>query len=214
MNKIAGISIFLTLILIGCVTSMTEAPVHIPSATPTIWISSPSPTFFIGDGGVITGYPCKSPCFFGIRIGRTPFGQVISVLEENGISSCIKDDSMEVFCDEKIVIGGDPSTNLVNGVGYYPEHPISLDQIISTYGSPDTIQVIPTSIPEAPKTVILLMFDELRMRIRLPEIDGTEYFVSASIEVELVNYFDYIIYAAMNKNVYAQSWNGYGVYMP
>lgn len=200
-------------ILIGCTPIVNE--VKHPTPGPTITPSFPTAptTVLIGDGGVITGRPCASPCFFGILVGQTPIEKVISTLEENGLSPCIQNEKMTILCGDNF-IGADPETHLVNGIGYYPDSSIYVEEIILEHGAPDSIQVIPTGIPEAPKIVVLLLFDTLKMRIILPEIDGREYSVTSSTKIELVNYFDDTIYAEINGDLFSQSWKGYTTYTP
>jgi hypothetical protein len=52
------------------------------------------------------------------------------------------------------------------------------------------------------------------MRIELSEAQGTNNDVSASSEIELINYFDDIMYFEITKNIFSQPWKGYGVYQP
>jgi len=197
--------ILLLLVLTACTTFQTGVQTRVPIAPAETPFPLAVPTPFIGDGGMITGQPCALPCFFGIHIGGTSLEQVILILEDNGISSYSQDEEPKILCRNRIVVGVNKSTFIVDSIGYYPNITITVEEIILKHGAPDAIQVIPTSIPEAPKTAILLMFDELRMRIIPPEIDGREYFISGSTEIESVNYFDETLYAETNDSTFSQS---------
>jgi hypothetical protein len=140
--------------------------------------------------------------------------QVIPTLENNGIFSCKQDVGRKVICGNSIIVGVNKSTDIVNSIGYYPDDVVKIDAILQKYGPPDVVHVIPTGIPEGPTTAILLFFDKLKMRIELPESQGTNYAVSASSKVELINYFDDILYSEMTENIFSQPWKGYGVYQP
>ena len=219
--KIVVLHISLVFILTACASSTPQTPSQtpqVPSQTPIAATPKPFPTplpeIWIGDGGLISGNPCLAPCFNGVRIGETMIDQVIPILDDNRIYPCIQDTSTSVFCSNKILVEVNSSSYLVVAIGYYPNVKISIGEIILKYGEPNIIHVVPTGIPEGPTTVILLLFDELGMRIRLPTIDGREYKLSASSKVELVNYFDEVLYQEMRQNLFSQPWNGYGAYYP
>jgi hypothetical protein len=191
MNKIVDTLIVLMIVTVAC-NSFTNFP--------------------IGDGGVITGQPCAAPCFFGIRVNETPFEQVLPTLERYKINSCAQDNNLTILCNNRILIGANSSTSIVDSIGYYPDSTVHIDEIILKYGTPDNIHVVPSSIPETPKTVMLLFFDESGMRVRLPETDGFDYTVLTTIPVELINYFDAANYAMVKESQFSQPWKGYGTY--
>lgn len=206
--------ILFLMILVSCTTQKTELPTQI-SVTPTL---TPLPTVedvrSIGDGGLISGQPCASPCFFGIRIGETQFDQAVSMLESNDIYPCYQDTLSTILCGDSITIGASESTTIVDSIGYYPDIEVSIGELIFKYGAPNILHVIPTGTPEAPTIVMLLLFDTLKMRIRLSEIEGISYTVTTSSKIELINYFDDILYSEVAANMFSQSWKGYGTYMP
>lgn len=214
MNKISILLIPFLIVIGACGPFESDLPTQTP-ATPTLFPPTIVPDIpFIGDGGLISDQPCASPCFYGVRIGETKFDQVVPVLESNGIFPCFHDDPTTILCGYKILVGMSSSTNLVDSVGYYPDTVISIKELLFKYGVPNTLLVVPTGIPEATKIVVLLLFDTLKMRIILPEIDGREYSVTSSTKIELVNYFDDTIYAGINGGLFSQSWKGYTTYTP
>ncbi len=121
MNRAPFPLILFMMILVSCTIQKTELSTQIP-VTPTL---TPLPTIedvrFIGDGGLISGQPCASPCFFGISIGETQFGQVISILERNDIYPCYQDTLSTILCGDSIIIGANRSTTVVDSIGYYPD---------------------------------------------------------------------------------------------
>lgn len=213
MNRI--LIALLMLIVVSCVAPKSKLPTAIPdnrlSQTP---LEIDENKTAIGDGGLISEQPCNAPCFFGIRIGETRLEQVIPTLEESGIVTCKQDVELRILCGNNILIGTNESTTFVDRIGYEPSNTIFLRDVIAKYGSPELVHVIPTGIPEAPTTDTLLFFDEWEMRIRLPTVDGMNYIVSGSSEVELVNYFDETLYNELRQNVYSQPWGGYATYQP
>lgn len=210
VNRAPFPSILFLMILVSCTIQKTELPTQIP-VTPTL---TPPPTIedvpLIGDGGLISGKPCASPCFFGVRVGETQFDQAISILESNDIYPCYQESPSIIVCGDSIIIGGSQSTALVDSIGYYPNMDISIGELILKYGSPNTLHVIPSGIPEAPTTAILLFFDALKMRVHLPEVDATEYAVSNLSKVEYIDFFDESLYSELTVNMFSQTWDGYG----
>lgn len=173
-----------------------------PSAMPKIWI---------GDGGLISGVPCRTPCFFGVRAGETPIDQVVTIFRDNGVYPCAYDDEITIICDD-ILTGANPETRLVDRLGYYPDEPITVEEVIALYGFPNGVEIIPTGIPEMPNSVALFGFDELNMRLELQEIEGEEYAIVASTRIMFITYFDQLTYLSL-KGI-QQQWKGYGVYSP
>lgn len=62
----------------------TVAPIEAVQSEP-VSIKTP-----IGDGGIITGYPCVAPCFIGIYPGKTQFDEAISTLAKTDVGDCKK----------------------------------------------------------------------------------------------------------------------------
>ena len=208
-NIIALIS-FLT-VLVACAAPQTTIPTRMP-ITPSQTPFLPTEVVLsIGDGGLLTGQPCASPCFFGIRIGETSLNQIVSKLESNGISSCTRDTD-GISCGFAVFIGVHSSTLIVNSIGYLPSVPVSIGNVIEKYGNPDLLQVFPGDIPEYSHISILLFWDSIHMRIHLPEIDGETYVIEKNTYIELVTFFDETQYADLRKNAFSRPWQGYGTY--
>ncbi|KXK15370.1 MAG: hypothetical protein UZ14_CFX002000390 [Chloroflexi bacterium OLB14] len=185
-------------------TAILPTPKTYPTALPETWI---------GDAGLVSGKPCFAPCFFGIFAGQTSINQAFDFLEANGDLFCVFDNETDIVCDN-IIVTANPSTSLVESLGFSLDKMISVESIISVYGEPNYIKIQRTSIPEAPKSFSILMFDEVKMVIWLPEISGEQYPILHSTSPELIMYFDDTNYV-ITKDLYAPSpWNGYGIYEP
>src|SRR5689334_4503754 len=90
MKRKAALSMLFLAALFSCAAPKTATPTQERVIEPT---NASYRSFFpkdaeIGDGGVLSGLPCPSPCAFGIQIGETQLDQVIPELEKNGISGC------------------------------------------------------------------------------------------------------------------------------
>ncbi len=215
-RNVAAIILLLT-ILVGCGTPKAEFPtqsVIVPSQTPLL----PTEAIFpIGDGGLISNRPCASPCFFGVRLGETPLDQVASLLKENGIFPCYLPSHTAILCGDGIAISSDPSTFIVDGIQYDPAVLITVEEIIRKYGNPNFVRVTLGGIPEAPKISALLLWDSIRMRIDLPEIDEKEEqgdVIESTTEIQWIIFLDETSYSNLTTDEYAQPWKGYGTYKP
>lgn len=204
-------------ILVACSAPKSEVPTQ-TLITPTQTLFPPTVVVLpIGDGGLITGQPCESPCFFGIRIGETPLNQVVSSLKDNGISPCSLSSDTTIFCGENntsIAIGADPITFIVDGIQYDPSVPITVEEISKKYGDPNFIHVSSGDIPEAPSISVLLLWDSIKMRIDLPETKEESYMVENSTQIQWIIFLDGTSYSNLTANGYIQPWKGYGTYKP
>lgn len=214
MNK----HLFIAVLLLHVTASCAPNEELIRTETPTPVSYAPSLNVIdilsIGDGGLISGKPCSVPCFYNVILGETPKDSIVTILEEQGFHQCDQDLEGNVRCAERILISWLPETNIVNGIGYYLERKVTVEEVVKKYGDPDIVVIVPTGIPETPATTVLLLFDEYKMRLRLPEADLADYHISETTEIELVNYFDDVNYAEQRENMFSQSWQGYGVYEP
>jgi hypothetical protein len=91
MKRNIAVSILFAILLVSCTAAKTAIPTQVIDLENMEII--PAMTYLaedidIGDGGLLLGQPCASPCTFGIQIGETQLDQVIPVLENNGISRC------------------------------------------------------------------------------------------------------------------------------
>jgi len=175
----------------------------------------------IGDGGLLSGLPCSSPCVFGIRVGETYFDQVMPLLEKNGISKCMTEQSVSwvaINCGmSRFNVQADAHTNLVNGVWFYPNISISLGKIIEKYGDPNFVSLDREGLPEAPTVKMNLYWDSIQMLVALPEIDGKIYVVKKATKVEGVDFSDEILYQDSSEvefGAFYKLWTGYGAYQP
>ncbi|MEW6402993.1 MAG: hypothetical protein AB1649_14435 [Chloroflexota bacterium] len=204
MNRIP--SFLLAIVLVGC------ASLNVKDITPTP-VQQGVQAMDIGDGGLITGIPCSAPCFFGVYAGKTQLNQVVDSLSKSAIDSCHESSEKTILCDS-IVIEADPSTQIVNTIGYVPSVTITLEELISKYGKPTMLSIIPSGIPEYPATTVLVFFDTVQMRVRLPEIDGVKYAISPLTDVDLVVYFDNSLYEKAKSDEFLTEWTGFGTYEP
>lgn len=221
MNKSPFVLILFLIALISCIapvekfqTQIPAGPTQTPSSPDAIPIQPVVEMLSIGDGGLISDIPCAAPCFFGITSGETSKDRVIPILEEQGFHQCIEDSENNIRCAERAVVSFASSTNIIIGIGYYPDSDISIEKLIVKHGDPDVVTVIPSGIPEAPSSTILLFFDKLNMRIRLPEVIAVDYPITKSTKVELVNYFGDTLYSEQRDSMFSQPWKGYGTYRP
>lgn len=218
MKRKIAVSILFVSLLVSCTAAKTVIP------TQDIDLENleiiPAMTYLaedidIGDGGLLSGQPCLSPCAFGVRIGETQLDQVIPVLENNGISRCWTEPNISwslVSCGgNRLRIQVDMHTSLVNSISYDPSVPISLGVIIEKYGGPNYVTVD----PEAAGTIHpRLYWNSLRMVVPLPVISGEVYDVRTTTIVEAISFSDENLYRTSEKesDPYYKPWNGYGRY--
>jgi hypothetical protein len=208
-------SILLLLMLSACVSPKDEIPTRIAvSLTQT-----PMPTSYvakIGDGGLISGQPCASPCFFGIHIGETRFDQVIPILKTNGIYPCRQVSERNIFCTTSntanVVVAMNESTFLVDGISYNPSVSILVGDVIIKYGEPNSVylELDDTGTPEFPKLLMSLSWDSMKIGGDLTEISARDqiYIVESTSEIQWVSLGEGGYFAQ------AQPWRGYGPYKP
>lgn len=170
----------------------------------------------IGDGGLLAGRPCSSPCVFGVRAGETKLDQVIPLLENNGISECSTEPNVSWFlfyCSEnRLFVQVDTHTNLVNAIWFHPTVSISLGDVIEKYGEPSYVTV---NYESALRTIQPHFFwNSIRMVIVLPEISGETYAIEKTTAVEGISFSDETLYRASEKEAdpFYRPWNGYGLY--
>lgn len=171
----------------------------------------------IGDGGVLSGVPCSAPCVFGIRVGETPFDQVLPTLEKNGIASskCFQEPSVSWYlftCGAgRLNVQVETQTNIVSAVWLLPNDPISFGEMIEKYGEPNYV----TLDQEGVDTIHPRFYwNSIRMSVVLPEISGNTYDVEKTTAVEGVSFSDENLYRLSDKETssYYKPWKGYGIY--
>ena len=105
MKRKIAFSVWFVIVLVSCTVAETSVPtqaIDLENMDPTEAVAFLGEDIDIGDGGLLSGLPCSSPCTFGIRIGETQLEQVIPILEKNGISRCWTEPSVSWFlvsCD-------------------------------------------------------------------------------------------------------------------
>lgn len=216
-RKIALLILFASL-LVSCTAVETRVPtqdIDLENMDPTTAIAYLAEDIDIGDGGLLSGQPCTSPCTFGIHIGETQLDQVIPVLENNGISRCWTEPNLSwslISCGgNRLNVQVDMHTGLVTAIWFDPSVPISLGDIIEKYREPD----YGTVDQDAPgRTRLRFYWNSIRMVVLLPEISSDTYAVRSTTEVEKISFSDETVYRTSDKasNPYYQPWKGYGLY--
>lgn len=220
MKRKIAIPVLFVSLLVSCTAANTEIPtqvIDLEKMDPETAMAYVAEDIDIGDGGLLSGQPCASPCTFGIRIGETPLEQVIPVLDNNGVSRCLTEPNISwslVSCGgSRLNVQVDMQTNLVNAIWFDPSVPITLGEIIEKYGEPNYVTVT----QDAPDTTrVIFYWDSIRMLVSLPEIAGGVYEVRKTTEVKGIDFSDETLYQTSDKesNPYYKPWNGYGMYQP
>ena len=221
MKRKIAFSVWFVIVLVSCTVAETSVPtqaIDLENMDPTEAVAFLGEDIDIGDGGLLSGLPCSSPCTFGIRIGETQLEQVIPILEKNGVSRCWTEPSVSWFLvscgGSRLNVQVATDTNLVNGIWFYPSAPISLGDIIEKYGEPNYVTVDQEGGPGAvhPR----FYWNSIRMLVTLPEIAGEAYDVEKTTEVEGISFSDETLYRTSEKasDLYYKPWKGYGIYHP
>ena len=221
MKRKIAFSVWFAIVLVSCTAAETRVPtrtVDLENMDPTTAMAYLGEDIDIGDGGLLSGLPCSSPCTFGIRIGETQLEQVIPILAKNGVSRCWTEPSVSwslVSCGgNRLNVQVATNTNLVNGIWFYPSVPISLGDIIEKYGEPNYITVDRDGGPGAVHPRIY--WNSIRMVITLPEIADEAYDIEKTTEVEGISFSDETLYRTSEKasEPYHKPWKGYDIYQP
>lgn len=218
MKRKIAISVLFVILLVSCTAAKTVIPtqeIDLENMDPATARAYLAEDIDIGDGGLLSGLPCPSPCAFGISVGETQLDQVIPVLENNGVSRCWTEPNISwslVSCGgNRLNVQVDMHTSLVNAIWFDPSIPISLSDIIEKYGEPNYVTVD----QEAPGTIHPRFYwNSIRMSILLPEISGETYPVEKTTEIEAIQFSDENLYRTSEKesDPYYKPWNGYGIY--
>jgi len=220
MKRSIAVWMLFVSLLVSCTAARTEAPtqaIDLENMDPTTAIAYLAEDIDIGDGGLLSGHPCPSPCAFGIHVGETQIDQVIPVLGNNGISRCWTEPNVSwslISCGgNRFRVQVDMHTSLVNAVSFDPSVPVSLGDIIEKYGEPNYVTVD----QDGPGTIHPRFYwNSIRMLVSLPEISGETYKVIQTTEVEDVDFSDENLYRTTEKatDPYYKPWTGYGIYRP
>jgi hypothetical protein len=210
----------LVLILVSCSALRTEAPaqgsdLEDPGITATMTYLTQD--IDIGDGGLLSGRPCPSPCAFGVRIGETQLDQVIPVLESNGISRCWTEPNLswsQISCGgTRLNVQVTMDTRLVSAIWFHPSVPVSLGDIIEKYGEPNYVTLDQEVARQLhPK----LYWNSLRMLVVVPDVFSEFFDAGNTTQAEEISFSDENIYRFADKeaNPNFQPWDGYGMYQP
>lgn len=220
MKRKIALSILFALLLVSCTAAQPVTPAQ-PIDLEDMEVI-PAMTYLaedidIGDGGLLSGQPCASPCAFAVHIGETQLEQVIPILEDNGISRCWTEPNLTwslVSCGgNRLNVQVARDTNLVVAIWFDPSLPVSLRDLTEKYGAPGYVTVD----QNAPDRIVLRVYwNAIRMSVTLPEISGDSYDVERKTEMEAVQFSDETVYRAADQasNPYYQPWHGYGPYRP
>jgi hypothetical protein len=172
----------------------------------------------IADGGFLSGEPCAPPCFWGIVPGNTTEAEAKQILQTKGLSQGCKAYDNEarsgtrgINCQFIMNISFQLGTDIVYAVGFRPSQKITVEDVITKYGKPDSVSVLPSGIPEDPHTVMLLYYNRMNTRLNLPDQTGITFLVKPSTEVENIAYFDVDRYEKFLRHSF-QKWEDYGEY--
>jgi hypothetical protein len=176
----------------------------------------------IGDGGLLSGQPCESPCFFGVRLGETEFDQIIPILKTNGLSPCFKnlrsEDWMSVFCGidkPRVTVDIREETLIVNGIGYLPGIPLSVGNIIAKYGEPNYVQALLTR--DDSNNLLMtatLYWDTIAMEVDLSPTKDTgehQYQIESTTSAESIYFQEAEDYMRFSREG-SETWRGYDFY--
>jgi len=222
MKRKIAISVLMVILLVSCTATKTVIPtqeIDLENMDPATAFAYLAEDIDIGDGGLLSGQPCASPCAFGIRIGETQLDQVIPVLENNGISRCWTERNLSwslISCGgNRLNVQVDRDTRLVCAIWFDPSVPIFLGDIIEKYGEPNYVTIDQDGGPG--RTHPRFYWNSIRMLVTLPELSGDTYEVERTTEIEGINFSNENIYRISDKESnphYYKPWNGYGMYQP
>jgi hypothetical protein len=221
VNKKILAFILLLVAIVSCSSPKPEPTVKatdFPTVSPTQAVVE---MLAIGDGGLFSGQPCASPCFFGIRIGETLSEQVIPTLRRYDIFPCTYNGERIIGCgagsNAVAWVTIERSTSIVDGIGYYPNSSIAVENIIIKYGNPNHVRVWLDDIGEELILYTSLLWNSTRMEVDLrtaPNDEWRYFVIEKSTEVGWIWFMGEINYSELSTNEYSQPWNGYGIYKP
>lgn len=194
----------------------------------------------IGDGGLFSDPSCGAPCFWGMKPGQTTESEARRVLDERAVTNDCHDwrnmssawytmsppGASGIECEFQgrgpsgspgvILIAFSPQTDVVNGISFTPAGLVTLKDIMHKYGSPSSVAIWNSGIPEHSTIDTEILFDSFLMAIGLAQQDGRLYDVRPDAQVQNVRYASSADYAAYRQRIAYLTfpWNGYGTYPP
>jgi hypothetical protein len=159
--------------------------------------STEGPNPGIGDGGFLSGTPCRAPCFFGIEPGSATLSEAEEDLAKAAI--CPNPKSFDTapeggtrgfHCGGWITVSAGSEEDRVTTLGFSPSEQMTLQDVVDALGPPDGVVTVRTGSPEAQRSVMMLFYDRMLTRLLLPEQEAPAYMLDPAIAVERVVYFD------------------------
>ncbi len=218
-NIEAILFVMLVLMMVSCQGRVPETKLT-PTSVPALQQSTPTPVLWhkvIQDGGFLSGEPCGPPCFWGVTPGITKIDQVYQILDARGLRPyCSKYDNgygaRGIDCSFRLGFSFAGQTDVIDGVGFFPSVPITLEDVINKYGSPSHVLALIGGLPDYPQRVNLsLYYDEIFTILHFLEIEGQVYPLEAASVVQAIDYSDRTAYEEI-RNIPFQPWVGYGKY--
>ena len=172
----------------------------------------------IGDGGLLSGIPCGSPCFLDITPGITTEDQARELLQSKGVNkNCKNFDKVDqggtrgFVCESFIIILRNDS-DIVTSIGFQPTVPITVRDLIEKIGEPSAILVTAVGLTDRyPITMsAVLYFDTIHTNVVLEEQVTGEFNVQPTTPIVNIGYSDKESYELNSR--YSVNWSGYGVY--
>jgi hypothetical protein len=176
------------------------------------------PKIDIGDGGLISQFPCGPLCFFNITPGTTTLDQakiIMHSIDPNGICTYYDDKHgiKAIKCNPVTIINYGESNDLVEGISFIPQQQITLGEILNLYGPPDYIGKGLFSRNDIPFNMNIIIYYEIyRMDISFEHqinesmvYELNEKTIVESIRISSDNIFNL-------ENTGSIMWNGYGEY--
>lgn len=171
----------------------------------------------IGDGGLLSETPCAVPCFFGIEPGSTTLSNAQQALANAGIcpnpenfDSRSEGGTTGFKCGLWVTVSGRSEGEGITTLGYSPSEPLTVGMVVEALGPPDAVAAIPSGLPEAPRSAMLLFYDRSLTRLLLPEQETRVYRLEAATLVERVVYFERSAFHSLRTG--ATPWAGFGEY--
>jgi len=217
-NKWLSVFFLLLVLLLFLFSCNRFLPYTNHPPTPTI---TKSVIINIGDGGFITNEPCGPPCFWGITPSVSNYDETINQLNSKGVNTSDCEYSLRHNPDQNELHCGplNPGyaigitfdlNNIVMNLGFTPEPPINLKNVIEKYGSPDHIDVANLSVSEEPPNIgVQIFYDRFQAILILPYQKGKGNIYPA-ITIEGISYISKDSYA--ERVLHSQLWHGYGEY--
>lgn len=172
-----------------------------------------------GDGGLLSSdSTCTPPCFWGISPGTTTEGEVNKILQGKALlSACQVSNNQggarDVTCGSGLLVTYRQGTDVVDGIGINPSLPVTVGDVIKTYGDPSAVLVTLQGTPEEKqRTSVILYFDSIYTTLVLPDQQGYSFDLKATTTIENIGYFDRASYELSRQ--YSSPWLGYGMYAP